>query len=148
MLGSGFAAGWPQRVSKQLQPGRFPAEPILQQKHHKPLFLQCGFQGSTTKGFCTKGPRAPLSVCLKSLTFLAKKGNDPAAYSTGTSGFYPCHEWVMVMHGLVPNLQEGEGDVIHKHPPRLPECRSKTVMKILLSTGKQCRGESRARATA
>lgn len=148
MPGSGFAAAQPQRVSEQLQPGRFPAEPVLQQEHHKPLFLQRCFQGLTTKGFCTKGPRAPLSVSLKSLTFLAKKGNDPAARSTGTSGFYPCHEWVMAMHSPVPDLQEGEGDVMHKHPSRLPECGSKTVMKILLSTGEQCRGEGRAGAAA
>lgn len=97
-----------------------PEVPVLQQQQqHKPGFLQCRFQGLTAKGFCTKGPRAPLSLSLQSLTFLAKKGNDPAARSAGTSGFYPCHEWVMAVHGPVPDLQEGEGDVMHKHPPRL-----------------------------
>lgn len=131
---------------EELRPRRFPAEPLLQLQHHKPLFLQRCFQGLTTKGFCTKGPRAPLSVSLKSLTFLAKKGNDPAAWSTGTSGFYPCHEWVMAVHGPAPDLQEGEGDVMHKHPPRLPECGSETLMKILLSAGEECRGRAGAAA--
>lgn len=50
----------------------------------------------------------------------------------------------MAVHSPVPDLREGEGDVMHKHPPRLPECGSKTVVKILLSTGEQRRGEGRA----
>lgn len=116
MPGSGFAAVWPQTRNEQLRPWRFLAEPVLQQQHHEPLFLQCCFQGLTTKGFCTKGPQAPLLLSLKSLTFLAKKGNDPAARSAGTSGFYPCHEWVMAVRGPVPDLREGEGDVMHKPP--------------------------------
>lgn len=131
--GSGFAAARPQTRSEQLRPWRFPAEPVLQQQHRNSLFLQRCFQGLTTKGFCTKGPRAPLSVSLKSLTFLAKKGNDPAARSAGTSGFYPCHEWVMAVHGPVPDLREGEGDVMHKRPPGRPERGSETGMKILFS---------------
>lgn len=39
----------------------------------------------------------------------------------------------MAVHGPVPDLREGEGDVMHKRPPGHPECASETGMKILFS---------------
>lgn len=134
-LGWALLLCWALEGERAAPAQRFPVEPVLQWQHHNSGFLQCCFQGLTAKGFCIKGPQAPLSVSLQSLTFLAKKGNDPAARSTGTSGFYPCHEWVMAVHGPVPDLQEGEGDVMHKHLLRLWSVGLKQSWKFYKAQG-------------